>query len=64
MKTSLPLHLEQMCMQKFGHSKKMFKILISTMSKVRVANMTHDHDDTPHAVLTLLVVPAGKWVNL
>ncbi len=32
--------------------------------KVRVATMTHDHDDTPHAILTLLVVPAGKWVNL
>ncbi len=25
--------------------------------------MTHDHDDTPHAILTLLVVSAGKWVN-
>ncbi len=28
--------------------------------KVRVATMTHDHDDIPHAILTLLVVPAGK----
>ncbi len=32
--------------------------------KVMVATMTHDHDYTPHAILTLLVVPAGKWVNL
>ncbi len=28
--------------------------------KVRVATRTHDHDDTPHAILTLLVVPGGK----
>ncbi len=30
------------------------------MSKVRVATITHDHGDTPHAILTLLVVSAGK----
>ncbi len=30
-----------------------------SMCKVRAATMTHDHDDTPHAILTLLVVPAG-----
>ncbi len=29
-------------------------------NKVRVAIMTHDHNDTPHAILTLLLVPAGK----
>ncbi len=29
-----------------------------------VATMTHDHDDTSHAILTLLVEPAGKWMNL
>ncbi len=34
------------------------------MHKVKVATMTHDHDDTTHAILTLLVVPAAKWVNL
>ncbi len=28
--------------------------------KVRVATMTNDHDDKPHAILTLSVVPAGK----
>ncbi len=28
--------------------------------KVRVATMTQDHDDTPHVILGLLVVPAGK----
>ncbi len=28
--------------------------------KVKVATMTHDHDDTPHAILTLLVALAGK----
>ncbi len=28
--------------------------------KVKVATMTHDHDDTPHAILTLFVVPVGK----
>ncbi len=37
---------------------------ILIFSKVSVATMTHDHDDTPHAILTLLDVPAGKWVNL
>ncbi len=30
------------------------------LSKVRVDTITHDHDDTPHAILTILVVPAGK----
>ncbi len=33
-------------------------------NKIRIATMTHDHDDTPHAILTLFVVPAGKGVNL
>ncbi len=28
--------------------------------KVSVATMTHNHDARPHAILTLLVVPAGK----
>ncbi len=32
--------------------------------KVRVATITHHHNDTPYAILTLLVVLAGKWVNL
>ncbi len=32
--------------------------------KVRIAIITNNHDDTPHAILTLLVVPAGKYVNL
>ncbi len=36
----------------------------TTHIKVRVATMIHDHDDTPHAILTLLVVLAGKWENL
>ncbi len=33
-------------------------------NKVRVATITHDHDVTHQAILTLLVVPAGKWLNL
>ncbi len=33
---------------------------IKTAYKVGIATMTHDHDDTPHAILTLLVVPGGK----
>ncbi len=28
--------------------------------KVRVATMTHDHNDTPMLFLTLSLVPAGK----
>ncbi len=35
-----------------------------TVYKVRVATMTHNHDDTPMLFLMLLVVPAGKWGKL
>ncbi len=31
---------------------------------VRVAIKTHDHDDTTQAILTQLVVHAGKGVNI
>ncbi len=41
-------------------SKEMHQPLQSMTYKVRVATMTHDHYDTPHAILTLLVVPSGK----
>ncbi len=43
------------CNQKFQvHVRKII------IYKLWVAIMTHDHDDIPHAILTLLMVPAGK----
>ncbi len=53
--------------------KKEYLLLISTCRKskflntwyrVRVAIMTHDHNTHLMLFLKLLVVPAGKWVNL
>ncbi len=36
------------------------KNVVAVIHKVRVATMTHDHDDARHAILTLLVAPVGK----
>ncbi len=33
---------------------------VSQRGKIRVATMTHNHDDTPDAILTIFVVSAGK----
>ncbi len=34
---------------------------MESLSKVRADTMTHNHDDTHHAISTLLVVPAGIY---
>ncbi len=49
-------------MKIYGNCENKFfrKLDKDLQDKVRVATMTHDHDDTPRAILTLLVVPAGK----
>ncbi len=56
----LAIHYAQTTSKKVWEWKKKWNV----NSKVRVATMTHDHDDTHNAILTQLAVPGGKWENL
>ncbi len=46
--------------QNFNYFFKFFPKFQFLIYLVKVAMVTHDHDDTPQAILTLIVVPAGK----